>query len=452
MASKETTGYLNTTIMNAVAKGKTRVLKQMLKAGADVNTMSNGKTALILATEGGHLEAMRLLVNAGADVNTMSNGKTALMLVTKGGYLEAMRLLMNAEADVNTMSDGKTPFLIAMEGDHLEAMRLLASAGADVNVEDYYGRPVLKIAAQMGNHQCIELLLQFGADINKQDTGGFTPLIYAAFYGNWECTQTLLNAGADVNICTYQETTALMEACDVRSVDLLLQAGADVNKDDTEGRTALVYAVMDGHWECVKSLLDAGANIDMDNSCKTIVHFVLTMRDCTSKDCSQSHHDRVKCMKLLLSAGAKMNHFQLDFRHVHFETEERQRLVRVLLAAGDKIRLARQKYYISINVEICRVWREMRYNSKRCLSHLCRKVIRKHLLELDRHENLFVRVPKLGLPNPLQKFLLYNTTLDVDEEEEEATSVIHSTNDNEHNDDDDSYDDHDDYTDDDDDD
>ena len=42
-----------------------------------------------------------------------------------------------------------------------------------------------------------------------------------------------------------------------------------------------------------------------------------------------------------------------------------------------------------------------------CLKEKCREVIRNHLLELNRIENLFIRVPKLGLPIPLTKYLLY---------------------------------------------
>ena len=35
-----------------------------------------------------------------------------------------------------------------------------------------------------------------------------------------------------------------------------------------------------------------------------------------------------------------------------------------------------------------------------------------HLLKLDPHENLFVRVPRLPLPKALQSYLLYDQTLD----------------------------------------
>ena len=49
-----------------------------------------------------------------------------------------------------------------------------------------------------------------------------------------------------------------------------------------------------------------------------------------------------------------------------------------------------------------------------CVTHIflmsVSKVIRKHLLEVSQ-VNLFVRVPKLGLPRVLQEYLLYNVSL-----------------------------------------
>ena len=49
------------------------------------------------------------------------------------------------------------------------------------------------------------------------------------------------------------------------------------------------------------------------------------------------------------------------------------------------------------------------------LKHLCREAIRKHLIDLDPHENLFGRIPKLGLPSLLTEFMLYNCDIEDDE-------------------------------------
>ena len=49
-----------------------------------------------------------------------------------------------------------------------------------------------------------------------------------------------------------------------------------------------------------------------------------------------------------------------------------------------------------------------------CLKHICREVIRKHLMDLDPEENLFIRIPQLNLPNVVSEYLLYDMSLDDD--------------------------------------
>ena len=74
-------------------------------------------------------------------------------------------------------------------------------------------------------------------------------------------------------------------------------------------------------------------------------------------------------------------------------------------------------------------------DSKLQLKHICREAIRKHLLDLDPHHHLFGRIPKLGLPNALNRYLLFNETLDDDEslDDEQFDKTIDGDNDNDEN-------------------
>ena len=46
-----------------------------------------------------------------------------------------------------------------------------------------------------------------------------------------------------------------------------------------------------------------------------------------------------------------------------------------------------------------------------CLKDLCREEIRHYLLNINPCENLFCRVPRLGLPSLLTRYILYNMSL-----------------------------------------
>ena len=49
------------------------------------------------------------------------------------------------------------------------------------------------------------------------------------------------------------------------------------------------------------------------------------------------------------------------------------------------------------------------------LHSLCRDVIRQYLMDLQPYENLFVRIAQLPLPSPIQSYLLYNMSLEVED-------------------------------------
>ena len=46
------------------------------------------------------------------------------------------------------------------------------------------------------------------------------------------------------------------------------------------------------------------------------------------------------------------------------------------------------------------------------LKHFCRQAIRNHMLKLNSRMNLFVRVPKIGLPRSLASYVLFDLSID----------------------------------------
>jgi len=73
--------------------------------------------------------------------------------------------------------------------------------------------------------------VEAGADVNAVDWAGFSPLHRAAFHGHLDCCQALLEAGANVNV-----------------------------QERIGGRTALHQATVKNHQEVVRLLLNKGAD------------------------------------------------------------------------------------------------------------------------------------------------------------------------------------------------
>ncbi|ELR16905.1 Ankyrin repeat containing protein [Acanthamoeba castellanii str. Neff] len=79
-----------------------------------------------------------------------------------------------------------------------------------------------------------------------------------------------------------------------REVQWFLAQGEDVNVTDSDGRTALHWALQKGHGDCVVTLLRAGADLDLkDNDGNPPLHIAV-------------RHNHLQLVKLLVKAGADL--------------------------------------------------------------------------------------------------------------------------------------------------
>ncbi|XP_061193022.1 putative ankyrin repeat protein RF_0580 [Saccostrea echinata] len=84
-----------TPLMLAVEMDDIRMIRHLIKAGANVNTTDNlGKTALLLALEEGKFEIAEYLIKHGSDVNSVDDlGQSALFHITSGERRDCTRII-----------------------------------------------------------------------------------------------------------------------------------------------------------------------------------------------------------------------------------------------------------------------------------------------------------------------------------------------------------------------
>ncbi|CAG0907904.1 unnamed protein product, partial [Cyprideis torosa] len=212
----------------------------------------------------------------------------------------------------------------------------LIQGGADVEWTHEESRlTALHEAALRANPCLVSLLLQHGAWVEAEDRGKRTPLLEASGWfwsspseeeARLECVKILLQAGANIRHCDKDGNNALHYATSSRSlsiaqhlltvdpslclvknsqgeaaltlqqaaewgrpaiISILLQHGLEVDEEDNEKRTPLLVAI--GRWssspseearlECVKILLQAGANIrHCDKNGKNALHHATSNR------------------------------------------------------------------------------------------------------------------------------------------------------------------------------
>jgi len=159
----------------------------------------------------------------------------------------------------------------AVLNDKIEEVKTLLAQGVDPNKPigcgDY---SPLDGAVQVGNLEMLKLLLEHGAVPKGRE------LLAAAGskqYENEKMVEALLLAGADVNYRSEHGQTAIARAVhrnksfiSTNLIEFLLaQKGIELDHVNSDGDTALMYAVEQGDTKVVQMLLGAGADPETKN-------------------------------------------------------------------------------------------------------------------------------------------------------------------------------------------
>lgn len=139
------------------------------------------------------------------------------------------------------------------------------------------------VAAQTGQIDKIKRLISSGT-IDCPNQNGITALMFGAYFGHLSIVQFLLSKKADITVSSNSnqdfnfgkllsnrnsKTTALMLAAFAGKLEIvlaLLKAGAQTNAQDSDGQTALMYAILaDQNWP----------NQPLSENCKKIITALL---------------------------------------------------------------------------------------------------------------------------------------------------------------------------------
>ena len=228
---------------------------------------ADGTTALHQAADRDDLPAAQRLVRAGADVKAANRyGVTPLSLACTNGNAAMIELLLQAGADPNAaLPGGETALMTAARTGKVGAVKALLAHGADVHAkESRRGQTALMWAAAEGHVEVLETLIKAGADLRARLDSGFTPFLFAVREGQTSMVLALLKSGADVNDTIRNPETSGRRPRLARA--------------PRAGTSALVLAVLNGHYELAAKLLDAGADPNADGAGYTALHAITIVR------------------------------------------------------------------------------------------------------------------------------------------------------------------------------
>jgi len=161
--------------------------------------------ALPLAARMNDTRMVGLLIQCWMDTEQVDEtGRTAMMYASRHGNVEMMRLLTAYDASLHPTRDNhqaETLVYLAAESRNPEAVRFLLDHGAEALARGYeHELTCIDIAARHGDTEIVAMLIGHGISPDKGISTGKTPLIYAIEEGHYETTRYLLEQGAHPRI------------------------------------------------------------------------------------------------------------------------------------------------------------------------------------------------------------------------------------------------------------
>ena len=268
-------GHGDTPLTNAASKEHVGVIELLSQYKADLNAKSqDGSTALIWASFKGHAQSIETLVRLGADVKLKDRrGQSACHFAATNGHCRCVERLARAGSDLNAIDlYEETPLMLAAQSGHTCSVETLLSLGPSTSKINDSGWTAAHLAAKNGHSNCIEALAKFGADLNAVgDRSLKTPLISAAGNGHYSCLKTILS---------YEPRSYLFVV-------------------PGSGFTGIHFAAWQGHVECVRLLLQHGADLNGRSDSG------LTPLDCLTSNQKLERKQRSECEEVLKTMGAR---------------------------------------------------------------------------------------------------------------------------------------------------
>lgn len=228
-----------------------------------VNRIASNSVLLSFITEAGLLRLPLLKPEGFLPLHVAVLWKSEIIV---RGYLGLLsdhdrRLSIDHRSEV-----GLTALHLAAIVNDVRIAEILIEHGANIDARDKNNRTLLHFAAACSSNDVLGLILSRCSSrtrvlTDNADTDGVRPLHAALQFGNVEGAEELLAAGAQIEAITASGQTALHYAAQFApgAANLLLERGASIQAVSKNGRDALQWACVGADHDCIRLLLDHGA-------------------------------------------------------------------------------------------------------------------------------------------------------------------------------------------------
>ena len=221
-------------------------VQKFIDRGENLNRITKySESALRVASNNGRFDVVKLLLESGADKAQLGWSDTFYEVVF--GNLNSIKESINNNSDLEHRDFWeRTPWLISIQVGDIEKSSILLNLGADRTATGRCGKQPLAYAIQHNNIEMLNWLVENEFDIESMDEFQSTPLIIASELGMTNCVKYLIEKGADIHKTNHIPERAIEVASNLDIVKLLIDQGDDINDISEETHALLVRAKVDG--------------------------------------------------------------------------------------------------------------------------------------------------------------------------------------------------------------
>ncbi|KAH0624704.1 hypothetical protein JD844_032430 [Phrynosoma platyrhinos] len=183
-----------------IAPGKIHPFKNYFKQPYFIGSWAD-RSPLHEAAFQGRLLSLKTLIAQGFNVNIVTIDRvSALHEACLGGHVACAKVLLEHGARVNAATiDGITPLFNACCSGSAACVNMLLEYGARPQLENHFTSPIHE-SVKRGHRECMEILLANNVDIDQEHPQHGTPLYVACVHQRTDCVKKLLELGANVDL------------------------------------------------------------------------------------------------------------------------------------------------------------------------------------------------------------------------------------------------------------
>lgn len=271
--------YVQAELMRREARRQRAAVIQAYREALEAE--APGVDQMLAALQANDVNAVRRGLAAGFDPNLWPEGASVPFMYMAGVTLAqnpsiqpVFDLLVEGGGEVRPDVPEGTPEVLPAAIQNADEAGALAVMDAGFRTDASYrsGDTVLAGAIVKGFPAVVQRLLAAGHDPQARSAEGHPMLMLAIPTGDTETLNALLNAGADVDARSTSTNGAAIHAVALHNqaalVPTLVNAGAQIDSllSEAQPYSALMIAAMQGHFDTVRALVEAGADLTIESS------------------------------------------------------------------------------------------------------------------------------------------------------------------------------------------